>query len=538
MSVQSEITRISSEVSEQSSLISQIQTVLAGEASDTNAIEGATPIEKNTTALEEILAMLRSNNIPDYWRDHLAEKAIEIRNAMEAAGRNKSAFLWYTDAHWNLNHKQSPKLLKYLYAHTPINKTNFGGDVVQDEPTDSTVNDTIEMSYIYDWREAIRDLPNHHSVVGNHDDGSVVNNRFSEETVYSYLIAPEENNDMVLGDGIYYYIDDKCEKTRYIYLDTAYQTSDDAQAQFLVDALTSTPEGWHIVAIAHIWHDAMWTEAQGDYIGDYSAIAGKILAVLYDYNHRASGSITINAEAVAYNFSESGGKVEFCIGGHAHWDHTSYYNDEILVILTETDSTRERVNITAVAGTITENAVNAIVADYNANTVSVIRIGRGESRVEEIRSALPAAYTNLLPTAEAYDSTAPYNGTGYKANVRPSTSTGTGDTTRDGMYSTGYIPYNGQTTIYLKNVGLKIDSIDVNNSVVQGWTADKKGRAQAANVTQFGVAGGEWKPVFDGTTIVQLTIPNWFNDGNVKYLRICCDYLGSDSVITLDEPIE
>lgn len=561
-----------------------------------------------------------AGGIPSYWISHIESKVIDIRKAMESAGRNKSAFLWYSDVHWNLNHKQSPKLLKYLHDNTAINKTNFGGDVVQDEPTDDTIDDTIEMSYINEWRKAVRCLPNHHSVVGNHDDGTH-NNHFTDGFIYSYLLAPEESNDIVYGENFYYYIDDKSEKTRYIYLDTAYKTGDDAQAQFLINALSSTPSGWHIVAIAHIWHDAMWTEEKGDYLGDYSVVAGKFLKVMYDYNHRASGSIMVTSAACAYDFSGSGGKVEFCIGGHIHWDNVSYYNDEIPVILTETDSTRERVNITAVQGTITENAVNAIIADYNNDKVSVIRIGRGNSfdvsltdtsittrhsivqnltnvsssntistveeggsfkttltatsgtmksvvvtmggvdvtasvyadgvvnitnvtgmviitataETENVEPDEPSSYTNVLLTAEAYDSTALYNGKGYKENVRPSTSTGTGETACSGMSSTGYIPYNGQTTLRMKNMGFKTDCAVPNQCVIQSWSS-KTVRDGGAEVADIAVSS-EWSPVMNGTIIEQVTLPQWFR-ANCVYIRICCGYIGSDSIITLDEPIE
>jgi hypothetical protein len=478
-----------------------------------------------------IVGTLPVETIPAYWQTHLDERVEDIRRAMESAGRNKSAFLWYTDAHWNLNHKKSPTLLKYLYKHTPINKTNFGGDIVQDEPTHDSVDDAVEMSRVYDWREAIRNLPNHHSVVGNHDDGSVVNNRFSEETVYSFLLAAEENNDVVLGDGIYYYIDDKCEKTRYLYLDTAYKMADTPQIEFVINALDTTPDGWHIVAISHIWHDALWSEEQGDYIGDYSESASQFLQLFYAYNHRMSGEIS----TIAYNFADCNGKFEFCVGGHTHWDYTSYYNDEILVILTETDSTRERVNITAVEGTITENAVNAIVADYNNNTVSVIRIGRGQSRVEELRSALPASYTNVLLSAVDKDGTI-FNGCGYKTNTRYSNSSG-GFASASGVTCTGLIELtpNTERVICLKNVRMNINDTASNvchcltfsgtpNSLVHFTTMN------GANMVAYYNAVTD-----DEGNIVQFTIPA---DENTTYMVLNTSYVGADSIITINEPID
>jgi hypothetical protein len=109
------------------------------------------------------------STIPDYWQNELETKADAIQVAIEKAGRNKSAFLWYTDAHWvNGNSKVSPKLLNYLYRNTPMNKVNFGGDIIGD-----TLLDTRDkMKYLYEWRKATRGLPNHHSVLGNHDTGT------------------------------------------------------------------------------------------------------------------------------------------------------------------------------------------------------------------------------------------------------------------------------------------------------------------------------------------------------------------------------
>ena len=506
-------------------------------ASGSNGKDGYTPVkgtdyfteEDKAELVEDVVSSL--DGIPDYWLTHLDSRVIDIRKAMETAGRNKSAFLWYTDSHWTANYKQSPNLLKYLYKNTPINKVNFGGDIIQDEPTSDSVDDTIEMSYIYEWRKAIRSLPQHHSVVGNHDDGSVVNNRFSTDCIYSFLLAPEESNDVVMGDGIYYYIDDNAEKTRYLYLDTAYQMANTQQIEFVVNALNTTPENWHIVAISHIWHDALWSEEQGDYIGDYSESASKFLQLFCAYNHRQSGTVS----QVDFNFTDCKGKFEFCIGGHAHWDYTSYYNDEILVILTETDSTRERVNIDAVGGTITENSVNAIVANYNDNTVAVIRIGRGESRVEEIRSALPAAYTNVLFTAVDKDGSI-FNACGYKTDTRYSNSGG-GFVTANGVTCTGLIKIapNTEKVIRLKNVRMNINDTGSNvcHCLTFSGTPDSLvyyGTSNGANLVNYGSAVTD-----EEGNIVQFTISA--NEGTT-YMVLNTAYIGPDSIITINEPIE
>lgn len=325
------------------------------------------------------------DGVPSYWLAEVQKGAREINTAMAEAGRNKSAFLFYTDSHWSFSSQQSPALLKYLYMHTGINRTIFGGDIVWDEGSDYRT-----MAYLWDWRSQIKDLPNHHSVVGNHDDGNTTNYLFDEDYVYSYLLAPEEVSGIVRGEkGLYYYLDSTCEKTRYLFLDTAFQTIMyyPDQVQFLIDSLESVPEGWHVVVIAHRWYDV-------DYDNEYSADftlsyeADLILDVLDAYNSRTSGiarsymSLTDDTVSkIHYNFKESKGKVEFCIGGHIHRDFDAVSKGGIPIIHVETDSYNVRSGLERDDETINESSVNGIIADYDAKKVTVVRIGRGESRV-------------------------------------------------------------------------------------------------------------------------------------------------------------
>lgn len=328
----------------------------------------------------EIAGMVGGSVVPDYWASELETKANDIQVAMETAGRNKSAFLWYTDAHWPSSAKVSPILLDYLVHNTPMNKVNFGGDIVGDP--DPYNHDNVK--YVYDWRERIAGLPNHHSVYGNHD----VNHWTTDvhKIAYAMLIAPEESSDMVIGGDSYYYIDNPSEKTRYLYL--SYLTSDQTamleQGKFIAEALTETPEGWHIVAIAHRWWQ--YGETETPTVGSVPGFEKDILSVFDAYNART----TREASNYFYtqDFTDAKGKVEFCIGGHIHVDHDFTSDGGIPVIITASDTNQERVPTesedSGTVGTITEAAVFGIIADYTdaENTkITVVGVGRGTSRV-------------------------------------------------------------------------------------------------------------------------------------------------------------
>lgn len=307
-------------------------------------------------------------DIPIYWKNHLDERCEQICLIMSEAGWNKSAFLWYTDAHWSYSYQKAPLLLKYLYEHTPINKVNFGGDIIAVEEANIK-----EMHYLWDWRSQIRGLPNHHSVPGNHDDGNDVDGRYTTENIYSYLLAPEETSDVVRGEnGLYYYIDSPLEKTRYLYLDTATSQGmiirDEKQKEWLTNSLLTTPDNWHIIAFAHIWRNV-------DYHNDPPV----------DNGFSLGGTLCLK-EFDSYNqriglYSNCKGTVEFCMGGHTHVDGVFRSESGIPVIITETDSYVTRGGIESASGTINESSINAVIADYESRVIHVVRVGRGESRI-------------------------------------------------------------------------------------------------------------------------------------------------------------
>ena len=355
--------------------------------------------------------------IPEYWQEALDQGVQDINTALAEAGRNKSAFLFYTDVHWNGGSHMSPVLLNYLYQNTGMAKTIFGGDIVANEGTSYDA-----MSYIWDWRSQIKDLPNHHSVAGNHDDGNETNNLFSEDYVYSFLLAPEETPDMVWGDsGLYYYIDNPSEKTRYLYLDTACYSGTVEQKDFVKQALLSTPANWHIVAVGHAW-------LQADY-DNYDVRPIPILPLNHTYNQYCYELCQIfdkyNSRVVDEygDYSQGKAKVEFLIGGHTHIDYVTTTDGGIPIILIETDSSAVRSGLSFQKGTTSESSINGIIADYGDNVLHVVRVGRGRSfDVDFANPEMSTIYevsNDLLLASTSTTSTRVYKGDTFTTTLTP-----------------------------------------------------------------------------------------------------------------------
>ena len=471
--------------------------------------------------------------IPDYWRSYLEAKATEINSALATAGENSAAFLWYTDAHWTTNYGQSPMILKYLSKNTGMSKTFFGGDIAN-----STSGEIDTMTA---WKELVKDIPNHHSVIGNHD------NQVSELTTVEYRadFFIDRTGDMAIGTDatngkMYYYIDNHIEKTRYICMSTGRMWVYFDETQWCIDTLNSTPNGWHIVIIGHLWLDNIYADT-GTVINTTPPDYIQFLLDVFDaYNYRLSG--TTAKHSVAYDFVNAGGKIEFIIGGHVHQGYDFTTTRGIPVILTECDAWQERDAVSvARKGTTNENCVYAIVADYDAKAVKVINVGRGDTRTVAIPDVM--TYTNQLSKSLTLDGSAifgeDYNGDGtpdgYKRDTRTSSS---GDTSATGWCVTGLIPAKPGDIIRFKNLEYYDISGDGGSTprttfFVYGASFNKITNAShnPANppAPEFNAVLG------DNGDIIQLTAPSGW--GSYEYIRICCGDLNENSVITINEEI-
>jgi len=485
--------------------------------------------------------------IPDYWKPHLDRKMDEIWKTMESAGRNKSAFFFYTDAHWwakdrndtgvtwqeSYTTKSEPMLLKYLYQNTPINKTNFGGDFIGEEADVATNAGRATMEYIHEWRNALREVANHHSVVGNHDDGNELNNRYSEKFMYSYLLAPEEEPEIVYGDGFYYYMDNSAEKTRYIYLDTAYKGLDDAQTKFVKQALLSTQAGWHIVVIAHIWFDSRYNAEGTVTVGDLSPNGATLLSMFDDYNARSG------------DFTGCGGWVEFCIGGHTHWDYDGTSNGGIPVILCEASSINSRSGLNCDPSTINETAISAIVANYDEAKIDVIRIGRGSNREVALLDHKVITYANLIPLSIGSDGAIFNGGKGWADNSRIGSGgiyLGNGS-----HYVTGHIEIDPNIDNVFRLRNMTLDSTTSNNYAYGVVTFDSAfvrakydGTHDAMNSdSSLAAYPAVYDTVIEDNNIVQFTLKaSLFTNKNIKYIAICCSHIDETSIITINQEIK
>ena len=141
-----------------------------------------------------------------------------------------------------------------------------------------------------------------------------------------------------------------------------------------------------------------------------------------------------------------------------------------------------------------------------------------------------SAVTNLVPTSEAADSTAPYNGKGYKNGAY--LSSGGGDGEDSACVATGYIPYAWEkgNEIYVKGAMVS------NASHIRIYGYMEKGTLTGSATCSGPTMSSHFVvEELESGTYYKLTTLN--NVPEARYLRLSLIGTGENLIVTLNEPI-
>ena len=190
---------------------------------------------------------------------------------------------------------------------------------------------------------------------------------------------------------------------------------------------------------------------------------------------------------------------------------------------------------TPVFGTIDANNIITLTGVLGEGAYT-IKYEDGEGNVTEIgtlNTNSGPSYTNWIPKAINADGTI-YNGVGYQKGIRYSASSGTETTTNaEDIYSTGLIPAKAGDVIYMKNITLKKASSIGNAHHIYRFPSLSLSNGTSADI---GATPETWQAVWDGAGVLtQCTIPT---DKTISYIRVQAEYIGPDSILTINEPIE
>lgn len=319
-------------------------------------VEDVDGLNESMTSANSTINALKVDTvpIPTYYEEQVSENILTIRNNMVTVGANGFTFFFITDSHWNLNSKNSPALIQRIGKTLSIDTIVHGGDVVRDSGTTSNNADAVS---------SIRALKRTGKVfvaLGNHDfyyktTGDDTLKTYTANEIFGLLQQQESYWMKEYANG-HYYTDIPGYKTRIIFLNTGAvdgtsPTLDNEQSEFLTNALSTTPSGWHIILCQHIWWKATT-------VTNFATAVGTILD-----NYNANAGSPAHVEAVFV--------------GHNHSDRNSTTTGGIPVIETTCD---RRTDTETQQGTVNEQAFDTVTIDYVNKTINMVRTGRGSSR--------------------------------------------------------------------------------------------------------------------------------------------------------------
>ena len=318
--------------------------------------------------------------VTEYWMELLVEKEKMAEAAIQEAEGDCASFVFFTDSHWGKNMKKSPALIRHITDFTPIDDVLFGGDVI----TTHFTNLVAPVALGKDFQASFSFLgTNFHCLYGNHDNNSDGQRNkpeyhLSEEQVYSWLQS--QMTDVVYGDYYNFYYDDPSTKTRIICLDTGryyyiqFLDKMPDTVKFAISALNTLREGWHAIMASHIWC-LNKTGPDGNYIQYIGNYITPLLKVFDDFNSHLSGLYDYKGASIPYDFTNSRGTIEFCIGGHTHIEYTTQSEGGIPILINISDYAK-----TPQPGTNQEQSVTMVVVDYKNRKLSLFAVGRGTDR--------------------------------------------------------------------------------------------------------------------------------------------------------------
>lgn len=199
---------------------------------------------------------------------------------------------------------------------------------------------------------------------------------------------------------------------------------------------------------------------------------------------------------------------------------------------------------TPVFGTVDENNNIVLTGNLEYGTYS-LKYEKANGDVVDVGTLENTEYTNKLRQAIDSDNTPYNNGQGWKTGYRLNSS-GV-ETELDGMEVTGFIPVSYGDTVYLSDIGWDIDSGNMTQTYL--WAYDSSftplawlcasdifnGYLELPSTATVDGNGCLTKFVIDSTFLINTKSGSL---SNVAYIRLNCESITNDSIVTVNQTIQ
>ncbi len=353
------------------------------------SFESTNPVGKivklKKISIHEKISDMKFDDIPDYYKTHIAEKATNIIRHTEYD--NGISFIFGTDFHFPDNALNSKALMKYILDNTSVPFALLGGDYpgAYGTETDCKNAGDILLSYMgYIGKHRVFSIRGNHDFTIKDNASSATGFTLPYGGAYNYIIRNSEFYvDSIRNGKMYYYIDIPASNTRIIMLNSSDGQSDNqatpwgvyyrvtqSQVDWLLnDALNV--ENKKIIFISHIPADPS--------LNSYDSSQDVFHAIAKALCNKTNLSYSSSSITATKDFTNTTNTFICHISGHGHHDGSNV-DDNVLSIETTCDAAYGDDGHGTIIGTVTEQAFDNFCINYDTRTINAIRVGRGNDR--------------------------------------------------------------------------------------------------------------------------------------------------------------
>lgn len=506
---------------------------------------------------------------PDYVKteaEKVTDKILSARNADTFVMACASDFHTSGDDVSAVGVLHAGQAMNIIQSMTELDLVAILGDV---QVGDFEANTTGSFKYVKKcFADVAKGVP-YIQLQGNHDELPSDTTEVARQRYYAFIGA---NNVGTVTDYTnkfrnYGYRDFDNYKVRVIYLNTA----DVSEAEMTYDNNLTAPQmTWFINTALNLsskedaseWGVVVCGHHPLNWVASGNGSITKVLDVLNAYKGRTSGSVTIDGQSIAYNFSDETSEFICHIHGHLHnfreevlgtnkvlsitvpnacfgrnneygnYDYATYpdvvkrYGDDGA----NNDGTGTQRTYEKISDTAHDTAFSVFCIDRASKTINVFNYGAGIDRQWDYLNGVKGegggepipptpSYTNQIRASidASGNQYVGHNGEdGYSAGYRVNSS-GV-EAVQDGMCCSGYIPYASET-IRLKNVTVS----GTKSPYIVQYRQDK---------SYYQVQALDAVLTDDGTGVLTGYIASFQG-----FIRITCGVIDDTSILTLDEEI-
>ena len=349
-----------------------------------------------------------SVSIPSYWKDMINEKTEVVKTLQTADGKNCVSFVWASDTHIPDNGSARTNNIGILMA-AMMNKCDIPFAVLTGDVGTRASYDTetellrtqesipVHLAPLWGTDRLLLALGNHEGCYGN--SSSYYAKQFSPERLWQLYFRNQalDSRRIFSEDGLYYYIDNVAQKTRFIVLNSnfagkysvdgngnainnRFATSCYGQEQlnWLANVALDMPKGYGAIIAAHVPPNVTYTVDKSQLIGIINAYCNRTTY---------SGSYTkgINGwtnNSVNVDFTNAKGEIIAMFSGHVHQDtiDTTTLACPLITIIAAGAEVNFGEAPERTFGTDTETSFDVVTINKKTRTIYCTRVGAGKDR--------------------------------------------------------------------------------------------------------------------------------------------------------------